>query len=129
MDCISVIEDGQLVSTIFGPKYMSTRLFQDCPEEDYELALTLIRPLPGSATPEPLEKDDPKLLTQENYGSVRRIYVVLGDDELTNRPVEDFRLENYPPEEVKIIDGADHMAMLSKPQDLSSYFLDISKRY
>lgn len=106
MDCKSEVENGQLISTIFGPKYMSTKLFQDFPQADLLLALTLIiRPLPGSTTPEPLE----------NYGSVRRIYVVLGDDQRINRPVEDFKLENYPPEEVKLIDGANHMAMLSKP--------------
>lgn len=129
MDCTYQFEDGKLVSTLFGPQYMSEKLFQKCPPEDLELALALIRPLPGSASPEPLEKDDPKLLTEENYGSVRRIYVKLGNDELINRPVETFRLENYPPEEVKIIYKADHMAMLSNPQDLSSYFQEISQKY
>lgn len=129
MDCKFVYgENGQIISTLFGPDYMSTRIFQLCPPEDLELALALIRPLPTSTNTGP-EKKDSKDFTKENYGSVRRFYIKLEDDNLINEPVERFRLENYPPEEVEIIHNADHMAMLSNPHDLSSCFLRISQKY
>lgn len=96
--------------------------------QDLELALALVRPISASASLE-AEKKDFKEITEENYGSVRRVYVKLEDDNVINEPVERFRLENDPPEEVVIIQNADHMAMLSNPRDLSSCFLQISQKY
>ncbi|KAI5648088.1 hypothetical protein M9H77_34093 [Catharanthus roseus] len=117
-------KDGKGGSFLFGPKYMSTKIFQLCPPEDLELALALIRPTPGS-----VDEDVSNALTQENYGSVPRVYIKAEDDMLINRPIENFRIENYPPQELKIIHNADHMAMLSNPNDLSSYLLQISLKY
>ncbi|KAI5648086.1 hypothetical protein M9H77_34091 [Catharanthus roseus] len=116
----------QLIWMQFGPNFMSTRMFQLCSPQDFELALSLVRPQPGSVNPSDVEKHD---LTEDNYGSVPRVFIQLENDEMTNLPVDEFRLQNYPPQEVNTIPNADHMVMLSNPQHLSSCFHQISQKY
>ncbi|KAL6012532.1 putative methylesterase 19 [Asimina triloba] len=47
-------------------------------------------------------------------------------------PEEDFQrwiIRNNPPKEVKEIDGADHMVMMSKPQELCQCLLEMAENY
>lgn len=118
--------DKPPTSLLFGPKYMSTKLLQLSPPEDVELASLLIRP-----TPCPVQGtfSEQSSVTKENYGSVTRVYLKPENDNLINEPIEKFRLENYPPAQVKIIPKSDHMAMFSNPTELAASLLQIVDTY
>ncbi|KAL3529873.1 hypothetical protein ACH5RR_009195 [Cinchona calisaya] len=108
-----------------GPKYLSTRVYQQCSTEDIELAKLLIRPSPileGA-----LSKG--KKFSAELYGSVKRAYIVCGEDKGLPADFQRWLTKNIGVEEVKEIIDADHMPMLSKPQELCEYLLEISDKY
>ncbi|KAG2619722.1 hypothetical protein PVAP13_3NG131600 [Panicum virgatum] len=62
---------------IFGPNFMAQRLYQLSPPEDLTLGLMLIKPANAFTTGNPDEvlMRDAKLLTEERYGSVRRVFL------------------------------------------------------
>nr|GEY75164.1 salicylic acid-binding protein 2-like [Tanacetum cinerariifolium] len=72
------------VSMFFGPKFVSSKLYQLCSDGDRELGKILIRP--GSL----FLKDLPnaKQFTEGGYGSVRRVFVLCDEDETVK---EDFQ--------------------------------------
>lgn len=109
--------DKPPTSVLFGPKYLESRLYNLSPPEDLTLATSLVRP-------HPVFHDKPKLLedtalTKENYGSVRRVYVVIEEDNVVKESFQRWMIENNPVDEVRVISGADHMVMLSKPKELT----------
>ena len=57
---------------------------------------------------------------KENYGSVRRVYIVIEEDKIVNEDFQRWLIEKNPPDEVKVFSDADHMVMFSKTQELSS---------
>nr|CAB3465440.1 unnamed protein product [Digitaria exilis] len=112
---------------IFGPKFVAQRLYQLSPPEDLTLALSLIRPA-NRFNEDPLMKDE-NLLTEAGYGSVRRVFVVVEDD--LGIPAEfQRRMIALSPAgvEVEAMDagGADHMAMLSRPEELVERLIRIA---
>ncbi|WOK95991.1 putative esterase PIR7A [Canna indica] len=112
---------GPLVS--FGIQYLSTRLYQLSPPQDLALATFLVRP--GLLFVGDLSSNF--TLTENNYGSVKRAFVVVKQDQAL---VEDFQLwmvEQSPPAEVKEIDCADHMVMISKPNELCNVLVEIAE--
>ncbi|KAE9453127.1 hypothetical protein C3L33_14971, partial [Rhododendron williamsianum] len=111
--------DQPPTSIQFGPKYMQRFLYEQSPPEDWSLATTLMRPWrPFLDNKEKLAKDT--ALTKENYGSVHRVYIMIKEDSVLKEGVQRWMIENNPPDEVKVISGADHMVMFSKPGELSS---------
>ncbi|KAL3526728.1 hypothetical protein ACH5RR_011384 [Cinchona calisaya] len=119
-------EDKPPTSLIFGPKFLSTKLYQLCPPEDLELASFLMRPIALF--------DDPNLskeiaLSNENYGLVRRVYVVADKDNVLKEDFQRWMIEKNPVDEVKEIHNSDHMVMLSKPRELCSCLEQISQNY
>ncbi|KAK8566259.1 hypothetical protein V6N13_021331 [Hibiscus sabdariffa] len=111
--------------TLFGPKYIAAKVYQLSPKEDIQLAITLLRQ--GKFFMKDLSKDS--LLTKENFGSVNRVYIVCKDDLLIKENLQKWYIENSPTVDVKFIDGADHMAMLSKPQELCKYLQQVADKY
>ncbi|CAI0429578.1 unnamed protein product [Linum tenue] len=90
--------------------------------EDLELAKLMIRPFKfflGDMSKE-------SLLSEAQYGSVKRVYIVCKDDVLTKQEFQERIIKSYPPDEVKYIEGADHMAMLSKPKVLYQCLLEVA---
>ncbi|KAL6012524.1 hypothetical protein ACLOJK_003013 [Asimina triloba] len=69
------------------------------------------------------------MLSMENYGSVNRVYIICKEDLAFKDDFQRWIIENNPPKEVKEIDGADHMVMLSKPQELCQCLLEIAEKY
>lgn len=67
--------------------------------------------------------------SKERYGSVRKIYVVCKQDQTLPVEFQKWMVTNSPADEVKEIDGADHMAMLSTPDELVKCIVDIAERY
>jgi pimeloyl-ACP methyl ester carboxylesterase len=77
---------------------------------------------------DPIMKDE-ALLTDGNYGSVKRVFVVAVADACNTEEVQRQMIRLSPGVEVEEIDGADHMAMFSKPKELCDALLKISNTY
>lgn len=90
------------------------------------LATMLVRPYPLYDDEAGLVNDT--ALTKENYGSVRRVYVMVEDDYMVKEEIQRWLIENNPADEVRVISGADHMVMFSKPQELSSCLLGLAEK-
>ncbi|KAH7850768.1 hypothetical protein Vadar_002713 [Vaccinium darrowii] len=127
MDCPNEFDRGldkPPTSLLFGPKFMQSMLYEQSPPEDLSLATTLMRPYPLFHDNEEMEKDT--ALTRKNQGSVRRVYIVIEEDRSLKASFQRWMIENNPTDEVKVISGADHMVMLSKPEELSSCLQELA---
>ncbi|XP_050205318.1 methyl jasmonate esterase 1-like [Mercurialis annua] len=111
---------------LFGPKTMSTYLYQLSPLEDQMLGMMLIRPFPIFSK-ETVEKE--VKFSKEKYGSVARIYIVCGQDEMVNEGLQRWMIHNNPPDEIKLISDSDHMLMFSQPREFCSCLQDIASKY
>ncbi|KAL0343627.1 UNVERIFIED_CONTAM: Methylesterase 10 [Sesamum angustifolium] len=67
--------------------------------------------------------------SKENYGLVRRVFVVCDQDNSVKPEIQKWMIESNPPDGVKVIHGADHMAMFSKPHELCAILRDIAAEY
>ncbi|XP_031268908.1 methylesterase 1-like [Pistacia vera] len=114
-----------LESLFFGPEFLKFKLYQLCPVEDLELAKTLTRP--GSLFSDDLEKS--KNFSNEGYGSIARVYIVCEEDMVIPKEFQHWTIENYPVKEVMEIKRADHMAMFSKPQEVTHCLLEIAHKH
>ncbi|KAL6619368.1 hypothetical protein ACP70R_034507 [Stipagrostis hirtigluma subsp. patula] len=113
---------------IFGPNFMAERLYQLSPPEDLTLALSLIRPA-NRFNEDPLMREE-KLLTEEGYGSARRMFVVVEDDLGIPAEFQRRMIAQSPGVEVEEMaaGGADHMPMLSRPEELVELLLRIANK-
>lgn len=93
--------------------------------QDIELATVLLRP--GSFFLDDLSNN--MVLTEANYGSVRRAFIVCKQDKAMVEDYQRWMIKRCPGAEVKEIDGADHMVMLSKPRELCNLLLEIADEY
>ncbi|EOA27709.1 hypothetical protein CARUB_v10023863mg [Capsella rubella] len=126
LDTVITKHDGRPQEfALFGPKFMAKCLYTLSPVHDLELAKTLVRVNPFTTT----DLTGTKSLSEEGYGSVTRIYIVCGEDVGVPREFQLEMIKNFPPNEVMEIKDADHMAMFSKPQELSALLLEIADKY
>ncbi|CAH2061351.1 unnamed protein product [Thlaspi arvense] len=117
--------DCPLQSILFGPKFLAEKFYQLSPVEDLELAKMLARV-------NPLITDnlaETRSFSEEGYGSVTRIYIICGEDNIVSDEYQRWISSNFPPKEVIEIRDADHMPMFSKPQELCAHLLEIADRY
>lgn len=117
--------ENPLSVVLFGPNFNSSLLYQNCPIEDIELANTVKRP--GSLFQDNLS--NLKKFSEEGYGSVVRVFVVCDEDKAIDEKLQRWMIEKYPPKDVMEIKGADHMAMLSKPQQVCDCLCKIASKY
>ncbi|KAM7265045.1 hypothetical protein ACFE04_002728 [Oxalis oulophora] len=84
--------------------------------EDLELGRMLVRPS-GLYVNE--WTSDDYLLTEENFGSVKKAYIVLEDDQTMKQDFQQWMIQNSNTQldEVKLFKDCGHMIMLTKPQD------------
>ncbi|CAA7055324.1 unnamed protein product [Microthlaspi erraticum] len=115
-----------LRTVLFGPKFMAKKLYQLSPLQDLELAKMLVRENPALATD---NLAGTKTFTEEGYGSVKRIYMICGEDDLMSEECQRLMISNFPPNEVMEIKDADHMPMFSKPQELCALLLEVADKY
>ncbi|XP_057770124.1 salicylic acid-binding protein 2-like isoform X2 [Salvia miltiorrhiza] len=94
-------------------------------DQDLELAKMLIRP--SSLFLEDLSKRKP--FTKQGYGSVKRVYAVCTEDKGIPVNFQRWQIETNGVDEVKVLENIDHMAMLSKPQDVCHCILEIANIY
>ena len=92
-----------------------------------DLALATILRRPGSTFFEELSKANN--FSNEGYGSVNRVYVICDKDKGMTVDFQCWMIKNSPVKEVKEINGADHMAMLSKPDELCKCLLDVANKF
>ena len=93
--------------------------------QDITLAKSLMRI--GSVFLEDLQLMEP--LSMDCYSSVRKVYIVCKQDRTLSEEFQRWMVSNNPVDEVKEIDGADHMAMLSAPDDIVQCIVDIVAKY
>uniref|UniRef100_A0A0E0L1R5 AB hydrolase-1 domain-containing protein n=1 Tax=Oryza punctata TaxID=4537 RepID=A0A0E0L1R5_ORYPU len=111
---------------IFGPNFMAQILYHLSPQEDLTLGLSLIRPT-NKFTGDVLMRD-PRLLTEERYGSRRRVFVVVEDDRGIPAEFQRRMVAQSPGVEVVDFAGADHMAMISSPAKLAELLVRIADK-
>ncbi|XP_057770123.1 salicylic acid-binding protein 2-like isoform X1 [Salvia miltiorrhiza] len=117
--------EENLTSMFFGPNFLTSKLYQLSSLEDLELAKMLIRP--SSLFLEDLSKRKP--FTKQGYGSVKRVYAVCTEDKGIPVNFQRWQIETNGVDEVKVLENIDHMAMLSKPQDVCHCILEIANIY
>lgn len=93
--------------------------------QDVALANALLRPC--SLFREDLWNKSP--FSNEGFGSVKRVYVVCSQDKAIPLNFQLWQIENFGVDEVKEIENADHMPMLSTPQELCQCLVEIAKKY
>ncbi|CAK9185441.1 unnamed protein product [Ilex paraguariensis] len=129
MDCKFTFDQGPdkpPTSLLFGPEFLSTKLYQLSPPEDLSLATLLMRPF---SIYDEIELARESIVTKEKFGSVPRVYFVGDQDKVIKEEFQRWMIENNPTDEVIVIRSSDHMVMFSKPKELSSYLQGIVKKY
>ncbi|MFS8017032.1 putative alpha/beta hydrolase-1 [Helianthus anomalus] len=112
------------MSMFFGPKFLSSKLYQLSSAEDFELGKTLIRP--SSLFMKDLRNVEP--FTKGGFGSVRRAYVICDEDNGIKKEFQQWMIDNSPVNEVKELKHVDHMPMLCDPKQLSVCLFDIATK-
>ncbi|XP_020102371.1 probable esterase PIR7A [Ananas comosus] len=113
-------------SIAFGPHFMSDKLYQHSPPEDFVLATMLVRP--GRLFIEDAMIDE-IAAEKSTYELVSRVYVMCKDDKSMTEEFQRWMIERSPGAEVQEIEGADHMVMLSKPKELFDLLMEIASKY
>lgn len=65
--------------------------------------------------------------SKDKFGSVRRFFIVCKEDKALTEQFQRWMIGINPVDGVKEIQEADHMAMLSKPLQLSKCLLEIAQ--
>ncbi|KAM6564428.1 hypothetical protein CsatB_024426 [Cannabis sativa] len=111
---------------VFGPNYLATKMYQLSPPEDLVLAGSLMRAWPLFNND--LVKKQVKL-SKERYGSVDRVFIVCDQDLTADESFQRWMIERNPPHQVKLINGTDHMVMITKPLNLFTLLLEVAETY
>jgi hypothetical protein len=83
--------------------------------QDLTLAKAMVRPSRSFQDDGMLKRNN--VLTADRYGAVRRVCVVAEDDASWSAEFQRLTASWSPGTEVRSLQGADHMVMLSKPTD------------
>ncbi|KAF5751146.1 methylesterase 10-like [Tripterygium wilfordii] len=118
--------DKPPTTLILGPLFLSTNVYQFSPTEDLALATMLMRPL-RLFSEEDMSKE--LKLSSENYGLVKRVFIISEKDYLSKIEFQRWMIEGNPPNQVVEISGSDHMVMMSKPLELLSHLQCIANTY
>ncbi|XP_047251602.1 methyl jasmonate esterase 1-like [Capsicum annuum] len=101
-----------------GPTLNATTIYS----KDWALATMLVRPR-YLYNLEDISKV--MALSSNRYGSVRRVFIVAGEDKQLTKEFQQWMIERNPPDEVKEIPDADHMVMMSRSLQLFTLLLRI----
>ncbi|XP_041014852.1 putative methylesterase 11, chloroplastic [Juglans microcarpa x Juglans regia] len=96
-------------------------LFNQSPAKDITLALVSMRPIPFPPVMEKL------VLSDKNYGSVRRFYLVTQEDSAVSVSLQENMIKTNPPEQVFWLKGSDHAPFFSRPQSLHKILVEIAQ--
>ncbi|KAI0495514.1 hypothetical protein KFK09_021815 [Dendrobium nobile] len=113
------------ITMTLQPKLLANNLYQNCSFEDFTLATRMVRPT--LIFQEDLSNKAP--FSEERYGSVDKVFIICGEDALLTVEFQRLFIQNSAVKEVMEIEGADHMAMLSKPKELCQCLTTIVSNY
>lgn len=83
---------------------------------------------PGSLYISDLSREE--IFKADGYGSVKRVYVVCGEDLAITKEFQHCMITNYGiTEDTVVIPNADHMPMFSKPEEVFKCLLDAAVKY
>ncbi|KAJ4965861.1 hypothetical protein NE237_017710 [Protea cynaroides] len=102
-------------TVLFGRKCLASNIYQLSPSKDLALAEMLMRF--GSMFHDDLS--NAKAFSEVGYGSVNRVYILCNKDLTIREDFQRWMIENNPVKEVMEIEDADHMPMMSKPNETS----------
>ncbi|KAL9418992.1 hypothetical protein AB3S75_036863 [Citrus x aurantiifolia] len=122
---VAIFLTAFMPDTKHQPSYVVDKLYPLCSPQDAELGKMLVRP--GSLFQDDLSKANK--FSNEGYGSVKRVYVVCDEDICIPMEFQHWMIQNNPVDQVMEIKGADHMPMLSKPQQLLDCLSQIAHKY
>eukprot|EP00252_Welwitschia_mirabilis_P007609 TRINITY_DN1914_c0_g2_i2.p1 TRINITY_DN1914_c0_g2~~TRINITY_DN1914_c0_g2_i2.p1 ORF type:complete len:165 (+),score=23.01 TRINITY_DN1914_c0_g2_i2:164-658(+) len=108
------------VSATFIFEEAKNFLYNESPEEDISLAESLLTPTPYSVSVESLN------LSEENYGRVRRFYIMLMKDKLFPPEHQAYTINQNLPEVVFKLEASDHSPFFSQPEQLSNMLVHIA---
>ncbi|PON79700.1 Methyl esterase [Parasponia andersonii] len=94
--------------------------FNQSPSKDVALASVSMRPVPFAPVMEKLS------LSEANYGSIRRFYVVTPEDQAITAAVQEIMINLHLPEQVFRVKGSDHSPFFSRPQSLHKILVEIA---
>ncbi|WZZ41061.1 hypothetical protein YC2023_037320 [Brassica napus] len=117
--------DCPLDFALLGPKFLAKKVYQLSPRKDLVLATMLVRVNPVVTN----NLAGTKSFSEERYGSVTRIYIICGEDNMIPEDYQRWMISNFPVKEVMEIKDAEHMAMFSKPQELCARLVGIANKY
>ncbi|XP_058772776.1 polyneuridine-aldehyde esterase-like [Vicia villosa] len=117
--------DESKMNVLVGINFLSTKFFQLCSREDLELMKILRRR--GSLFIEDLLEVEN--LSRERYESVPGAYIIANKDLAIPEDYQKWMIQNAGIDVVKVINEADHMAMLSKPQELCLSLVEIANKH
>ncbi|QHO16007.1 hypothetical protein HN51_031388 [Arachis hypogaea] len=111
---------------VFGPKFLASKVYQLSPDQDWNLATTLMRPLRLFSN-----EDMTKvlILSHTKYGSVSRVFIVSEKDLVVTPNIQRWMIKHNPPNLVVEIAGSDHMIMMSKPIHFCLQLQSIAANY
>ncbi|WCJ31056.1 methyl esterase 1 [Euphorbia peplus] len=113
------------LTMVFGPEFLSYKLYQLSPIEDLELVKFLMRP-------SSLFMHDLSTLedfTNERYGSVKQVFITCEEDYAIPMNFQKWMVANNHVDQVMNIKHSDHMAMFSKPKELTDCLSKIAIDY
>ncbi|XP_043710121.1 methylesterase 10-like [Telopea speciosissima] len=105
-------------SVILGPDFLLYEMYNCCPFE----VIWILKWLPYWLSPLALffkDLTNEKVLSKEKFGSVNRVYIKCDH-------FQRWMIDNSPTKDVKVIEGAHHMVMISKPNELYECLKDIA---
>ncbi|PHU10526.1 hypothetical protein BC332_22386 [Capsicum chinense] len=113
-------------TVILGSKHLVTNVYQLSPNKDLKLATKLVRPV-FIFRAEDVSKEI--VVSSKRFGSVKRAFIVAAEDKLIKKEFQKWMIEKNRPDEVEVIQGSDHMTMMSKPLQLFPNLLCIANKY
>ncbi|GLJ37809.1 hypothetical protein SUGI_0768740 [Cryptomeria japonica] len=100
--------------------HIKSFFYTESPEEDINLAASLLTPTPYPISMEVLN------LSSENYGRVRKFYIMLMKDKLFLPEHQQYSVDQNPPERVFKMHGSDHSPFFSQPEQLCNLLIHIA---
>ncbi len=105
---------------VISEEGLKEALFHDCPEEDFQRALSLVTPQPIAPLGTPIE------VTEGNFGSVRRTYVHTTQDRTASPAAQEKMYTELPCEKVVSI-ATGHLPFFAAPEELAGHFDYLAK--
>ncbi|XP_026446879.1 salicylic acid-binding protein 2-like [Papaver somniferum] len=114
---------GTSTNFMFGPRYISSNLYDLSSPEDLDLASMLARPI-RIFSADDMSKQ--MTMSKQKYGSVKRVYIIAELDKGIPKDVQRWVIEKDSVDDVKEIGGSDHMVMMSRPHELFACLQEIA---